>query len=43
MLHNGDPNLHLSTQEKKELVAFLNTLTDNKIGTDNRFSNPFRQ
>jgi cytochrome c peroxidase len=43
MLHNGDPNLHLSTQQKQDLIAFLKTLTDNKLATDYRFSNPFKQ
>jgi cytochrome c peroxidase len=42
MLHNGDPNLHLSTQEKHDLLAFLNTLTDLDIASDANFSNPFR-
>lgn len=43
MLHNGDPNLHLTAQQKLELIAFLHTLTGNRITTDERFSNPFKQ
>ncbi len=43
MLHNGERNLHLTTPQKQDLVAFLQTLTDNKIGSDERFSNPFKQ
>lgn len=42
MLHNGDRNLHLSSAEKQDLIAFLNTLTDNSIASDSRFSNPFK-
>jgi len=43
MQHNGDLNLHLSVQQKQDLIAFLHTLTDNDITTDRRFSNPFRR
>jgi cytochrome c peroxidase len=43
MLHNGSPNLNLTAQQKQDLVAFMNTLTDNKISVDERFSNPFKQ
>ncbi len=43
MLQSGDRNLHLSTQQKNDLVTFLHTLTDKKISTDERFSNPFKQ
>ncbi|MBC7775723.1 MAG: c-type cytochrome [Phycisphaerae bacterium] len=43
MLHNGERNLHLTMLQKNDLVAFLSTLTDNKIGFDERFSNPFKQ
>ena len=34
--------LHLSDGQKKELVAFLHTLTDTYSTTDVRFSNPFK-
>lgn len=43
MKHNGDLNLHLSDQQKQDLIAFLHTLTDASIGSDPRFSNPFKQ
>jgi cytochrome c peroxidase len=33
--------LHLSTEEKQALVAFLNTLTDNTMVNDPKFSSPF--
>jgi cytochrome c peroxidase len=35
--------LDLSIPDKRNLVAFLKTLTDSKITTDPKFSNPFRQ
>ena len=38
-LPNG--GLQLSASDKLALVAFLKTLTDNKLTTDTRFSNPF--
>jgi cytochrome c peroxidase len=38
-LPNG--GLQLSAFDKKALVAFLKTLTDNKLATDARYSNPF--
>lgn len=39
---NGQPRrLNLSEQEKSDLIAFLNTLTDNAFITDTKFSNPF--
>lgn len=34
--------LRLSAQDKADLVAFLHTLTDNTIATDERFSDPFK-
>jgi cytochrome c peroxidase len=33
--------LHLSVQEKNDIIAFLNMLTDSSFVTDKRFSNPF--
>jgi cytochrome c peroxidase len=33
--------LLLSSQDKADLVAFLKTLTDNALKTDNKYSNPF--
>ncbi len=39
---DGEPiRLHLSSIEKKALVAFLHTLTDQHLITDEKFSNPF--
>lgn len=39
---NGAPqNLHLNSFEKQALVAFLQTLTDNTLPTDEKYSNPF--
>lgn len=41
---NPDPlRLHLSAADKRALVAFLKTLTDESIATDPRFSDPFRR
>lgn len=37
----GNPTLELSAQDKKDLIAFLNSLTDTKLLTDPRFSDPF--
>ncbi|MFT4032360.1 MAG: cytochrome c peroxidase [Siphonobacter sp.] len=34
-------SLHLTPSEKKDLLAFLHTLTDSTFLTDQRFSNPF--
>lgn len=34
--------LNLTQQDKDDLLAFLKTLTDRKITTDTRFSNPFK-
>jgi len=31
-----------SSEEKAQLIAFLNTLTDETVATDSRFSNPFK-
>jgi cytochrome c peroxidase len=31
----------LSAQERSDLIAFLNALTDQSVLTDNRFANPF--
>jgi cytochrome c peroxidase len=33
--------LNIGIQDKKDLIAFLNTLTDDKLLTDARYSNPF--
>ncbi len=33
--------LRLSAQDKSDIIAFLHTLTDNTITTDERFSDPF--
>lgn len=38
----GQPvRMNISAQEKQQLIAFLNALTDNTILTDPKFSNPF--
>jgi cytochrome c peroxidase len=34
--------MNFTAQEKEDLIAFLNTLTDEKFRTDARFSNPFK-
>jgi cytochrome c peroxidase len=40
---DGTPKrLNLTADEKAALVAFLRTLTDNAIGSDEKFSNPFK-
>ncbi|RNC86091.1 MAG: cytochrome-c peroxidase [Balneola sp.] len=40
---NGTPvRMNLSNQEKAALVAFMKTLTDTELITDEKFSNPFR-
>ncbi len=40
---NGNPeSMNLSGAELNALIAFLETLTDKKIITDEKFSNPFR-
>ena len=39
---NGQPvKMHMTAQEKQQLIAFLNSLTDVTITTDPKFSNPF--
>jgi len=44
MLRNGgDPNLHLTAQDKQDLIAFLHTFSDGVIANDHRFSNPFKK
>ncbi|MBV6439969.1 MAG: hypothetical protein EPGJADBJ_01627 [Saprospiraceae bacterium] len=40
---NGTIHLNLSSVEKADLIAFLQTLTDPTTSGDERFSNPFRQ
>lgn len=42
MMHNGDQNLHLSPEQKEDLITFLHTMTDWDITTDTRFANPFK-
>ncbi len=40
---DGTPKtLNLTTDQKTALIAFLKTLTDNAIGTDVKFSSPFK-
>ena len=38
-----EPSLNLSGREKKAIIAFLHTLTDEQFITDAKFSNPFKQ
>jgi cytochrome c peroxidase len=38
---NGPRRLNLTTQQKAALVAFLKTLTDDSVATDEKFSDPF--
>lgn len=39
---DGDPvRLDFSDEEKSALVAFLKTLTDNSVSTEEKWSNPF--
>jgi cytochrome c peroxidase len=41
---NGQPrNMNFTPDQKRDLVAFLKTLTDQSVQTDERFSNPFKQ
>lgn len=40
---DGPQRLNLSAADKAALVAFLRTLTDPAIGTDPRFTDPFRR
>lgn len=37
------PSLNLNPQEKKAIVAFLNTLTDQQFINNQKFTNPFEQ
>lgn len=40
---DGEPRrLNLSSQDKEDLIAFLNTLTDYRLITDPKYSNPFK-
>ena len=40
--NNGQPRrLNLNAQDQADLIAFLNTLTDNEFITDTKFSDPF--
>lgn len=39
---NRHIRLSLDSQQKADLIAFLNTLTDKKFITDEKFSNPFK-
>jgi cytochrome c peroxidase len=39
----GDPvRLHLTDDEKRQIIAFLKILTDHEFITDSQFSNPFK-
>jgi len=37
------PNLNISAQERSDLIAFLNTLTDDSLTVKKEYSNPFRK
>jgi cytochrome c peroxidase len=39
---NGAKQLNISSEEKKAIIAFLNTLTDYQMITDSKFSSPFK-
>jgi cytochrome c peroxidase len=39
---NAPVKMNMTDQQKKALVAFLNTFTDNQFVTDPRFSDPFK-
>jgi cytochrome c peroxidase len=40
---SGQPvRMNISDDERRQLKAFLNSLTDNTITTDPKFSNPFK-
>jgi cytochrome c peroxidase len=40
---NGEaPSMNISDHEKKAIIAFLHTLSDNSIVSDPKFSNPFK-
>lgn len=44
LMQNGQPRrMNLSEAEKQALIAFLETLTDNTVVNDPKFSNPFIQ
>ncbi len=43
MRQNGKINLNLTSDEKTDLLNFLNTLTDYSILNDRKFADPFRQ
>jgi len=40
LIRNGEPGLKLGTDEQKKIIAFLNTLNDEKFVTNKRFSAP---
>jgi cytochrome c peroxidase len=41
---NGQPKrMNFSANDKEDLIAFLNTLTDDHLLTDPKFSDPFKQ
>ena len=40
---NGTPvRLNMNIAQKNAIVAFLKTLTDNRVSTDEKWSNPFK-
>ena len=41
--NNRPVRMNLTTQEKAGLVAFMKTLTDNELLSDEKFSNPFKE
>jgi cytochrome c peroxidase len=43
ILAGGSVKLHLTTQEKKDIIAFLHMLTDSTFIQNKAFSNPFEQ
>ena len=41
---NGEPKkMNFTPDQKQDIIAFLNTLTDDRLGEDEQFSNPFKQ
>ena len=44
-LKNGNQpkRMNFSLEDKTDLIAFLNTLTDNELLSDKKFSDPFKQ
>lgn len=42
MFNNNYHSFRLTEEQKENIIAFLNTLTDNDILTDPKFSDPFR-